>query len=145
MSTYSSTQRIVSRNIISNSFTAPIEPSVECKMDADCSSKLACFSGSCRNPCIETKPCGANAECSVVDTLPLRTMTCLCLPGYLGDADVECKRGKEKLEILRAIYNKMRKDVLQSNGLLIPFLMISGCSLLTLNFPNSFNSNISLY
>lgn len=62
-------------------------------MDADCPSKLACFSGECRNPCLETKPCGVNAECSVVDTLPLRTMSCLCLPGYVGDADVECKLG----------------------------------------------------
>lgn len=62
-------------------------------MDADCASKLACFSGECRNPCVETNPCGANAECVVVDTLPLRTMSCMCLPGYVGDADVECKIG----------------------------------------------------
>lgn len=63
-------------------------------MDADCPSKLACFNHVCKNPCTETKPCGVNAECSVVDTLPLRTMSCLCLPGYVGDADVECKLGK---------------------------------------------------
>lgn len=74
-------------------FVPPIIPP-QCKMDADCPSKLACFSGNCKNPCLETKPCGANAECSVVDTLPLRTMSCLCLPGYVGDADVECKLGK---------------------------------------------------
>ncbi|KAJ8890112.1 hypothetical protein PR048_009619 [Dryococelus australis] len=63
----------------------------QCSMDADCASKLACFSGVCRNPCTEINPCGSNAECSVVDTLPLRTMSCLCLPGFVGDADVECK------------------------------------------------------
>lgn len=68
-------------------------PNVECKMDADCSSKLACFNGICRNPCTETKPCGENAECHVVDTLPLRTMTCHCPPRYIGDADVSCKKG----------------------------------------------------
>ena len=25
--------------------------------------------------------------------LPLRTMSCSCLPGFVGDADVECKLG----------------------------------------------------
>lgn len=62
-------------------------------MDSDCPSRLACFNGFCLNPCSEIKPCGINAECSVVDTLPLRTMSCLCLPGYVGDADIECKLG----------------------------------------------------
>lgn len=65
----------------------------QCKMDSDCASKLACFSGKCQNPCLETSPCGTNAECMVVDTLPLRTMSCSCLPGFVGDADVECKPG----------------------------------------------------
>ncbi|ENN73328.1 hypothetical protein YQE_10090, partial [Dendroctonus ponderosae] len=64
----------------------------QCKIDSDCPSKLACFGGLCKNPCIETKPCGKNAECIVVDSLPLRTMSCMCLPGYIGDADVDCKR-----------------------------------------------------
>ncbi|CAH2002982.1 unnamed protein product [Acanthoscelides obtectus] len=61
-------------------------------MDADCPSKKACFGGVCKNPCVETKPCGRNAECIVVDSLPLRTMSCMCLPGYIGDADTECRR-----------------------------------------------------
>lgn len=63
-------------------------------MDADCSSKLACFSGECKNPCGVTKPCGPNAICSVVDTLPLRKMICQCEPGYVGDADIGCRKGK---------------------------------------------------
>lgn len=82
------------RLIIVARFAEPIAPKVECTQDAECASKLACFNGVCRNPCVETKPCGANAECSVVDTLPLRTMTCLCLPGYLGDADISCRKGE---------------------------------------------------
>ena len=68
----------------------------QCTMDADCASKLACFSGHCKNPCIETKPCGANVDCTVVDTLPLRTMSCNCRPGFIGDADIECRPGKNK-------------------------------------------------
>lgn len=67
--------------------------SSQCNVDADCSSKLACFNGECKNPCIVTKPCGQNAICSVVDTLPLRTMVCQCDPGFVGDADVGCRKG----------------------------------------------------
>lgn len=63
-------------------------------MDADCPSKLACFSGECKNPCKETNPCGPHATCSVVDTLPLRTMVCQCDVGYVGKAEKECKLGK---------------------------------------------------
>lgn len=69
-------------------------------MDSDCASKLACFSGVCKNPCVETRPCGKNAECSVVDTLPLRTMSCLCLPGFIGDADVACRPGTHNKSIV---------------------------------------------
>jgi len=66
-------------------------------MDSDCASKLACFDGNCRNPCYEIKPCGPNAECTVVDTLPHRTMSCQCIPGYVGDADIQCKLGNGNL------------------------------------------------
>ncbi|PNF22176.1 hypothetical protein B7P43_G05064 [Cryptotermes secundus] len=78
---------------VSCTIEPPVEP--QCVVDADCASKLACFSGTCRNPCVETKPCAANAACTVVDTLPLRTMSCSCLPGFVGDADVECKPAEE--------------------------------------------------
>lgn len=73
----------------------PVQSSPQCSMDADCPSKLACFSGECKNPCYETKPCGSHATCSVVDSLPLRTMVCQCEPGYIGDADVACRLGKQ--------------------------------------------------
>ena len=71
-----------------------VKKAPQCTMDSECSSKLACFSGECKNPCIVTKPCGPSAICSVVDTLPLRTMICECEPGYVGDADVGCRKGK---------------------------------------------------
>jgi len=68
-------------------------------MDAECPSKLACFGGECKNPCDVTHPCGANAICEVVDTLPLRTMMCSCLPGFVGEADIGCHKGKNPLEL----------------------------------------------
>lgn len=75
-----------------------IEKEPECRMDGDCPSKLACFSGMCKNPCYVTKPCAEHASCSVVDTLPLRTMVCTCDPGYVGDAEKQCKLGKLLLD-----------------------------------------------
>lgn len=71
-----------------------LEPETECQVDADCPSKLACFSGICKDPCAETKPCIVSAKCSVVDTLPMRTMICECLPNFAGDATVACVPGR---------------------------------------------------
>lgn len=66
----------------------------ECKVDADCPSKLACFNNICKNPCEESKPCIANARCSVIDTLPMRTMICECPSDFVGDATVSCVQGR---------------------------------------------------
>ncbi|ETN60100.1 dumpy [Anopheles darlingi] len=68
----------------------PVSDPPQCTMDADCTSKLACFGGVCKNPCLETKPCAERAICTVQDTLPLRTMYCVCEEGYVGDAERQC-------------------------------------------------------
>lgn len=68
----------------------------ECKTDLDCPSGTACLSARCVNPCLEIKPCGINAECTVVDSEMVRTMICECLPGYQGNALVECTPHKSK-------------------------------------------------
>ena len=65
-----------------------------CTTDGECPSKHACFNGECVNPCVVIKPCGLNAQCLVIDSLPLRTMTCQCLPGYFGNPNVECRSGR---------------------------------------------------
>ena len=70
------------------------EPEPECRIDGDCPSRLACLNEVCRDPCAVLAPCGINAECSVQNTLPQRTMLCMCLPGYVGDADVACNLRK---------------------------------------------------
>lgn len=79
----------------------PILASPQCTMDSDCPSKHACFSGVCKNACEETKPCGEHASCSVIDSLPLRTIVCQCDPGYIGDAKVACRLGNLFLLIYR--------------------------------------------
>lgn len=92
------------------------EPKVapQCTMDADCTSKLACFNGECKNPCAVTQPCGANAICSVVDTLPLRTMICQCEPGYVGDADVGCRKGRLSTKSLVEFENTLNACLFES-------------------------------
>merc|ERR1719305_927672 len=44
----------------------------------------------CINPCSVADPCGRNAKCQVLDTLPVRTMVCVCITGYQGNAAIEC-------------------------------------------------------
>lgn len=73
--------------------TLPLMEEPNCLSDAGCPSKQACFSGECENPCNITKPCGVNSLCSVIDSLPLRTMVCTCSEGYVGDTEKKCKQG----------------------------------------------------
>lgn len=62
----------------------------ECKIDADCPSKLACIKETCSDPCKALTPCSRNAECSVVDTVPIRTMICTCPDGWVPNDNGEC-------------------------------------------------------
>ena len=50
----------------------------------------------CRDLCEEHKPCGANAICSVIKSLPKRLISCACPEGYHGDAKLECRESKCK-------------------------------------------------
>lgn len=65
----------------------------ECIKDEDCESNKKCGSdGSCRNPCLEPGACGINAQCRVLDKQAL----CSCPPGYIGNAQFECKQSKNE-------------------------------------------------
>ncbi|CAB4059878.1 unnamed protein product [Lepeophtheirus salmonis] len=68
----------------------PVIEEVECVEDKDCFSQEACISEECDNPCTVYSPCVENANCKVYDTLPLRTMTCICIEGYTGKGDERC-------------------------------------------------------
>ena len=73
-------------------FLVPPPPPPGCKEDRECPSKEACFSGDCQNPCSIISPCAQNAECVVHSSLPLRTMSCICLSGFTGKGDVRCEK-----------------------------------------------------
>lgn len=61
-----------------------IEGRPECELDVDCPSKLACIKNRCLNPCVELSACHSSAHCSVVDTVPIRTMICTCPVGWVS-------------------------------------------------------------
>jgi len=65
---------------------------IKCRGDYECPSQKACIDGECINPCTDAEPCGVNANCKVLDTIPVRTMICECLPGYQGNAAVQCDK-----------------------------------------------------
>ena len=67
------------------------EPRRECERDADCASRLACMNGRCVNPCAADEPCGDDVECRVIDSTPVRSMTCVCPDGYVGGPDRTCQ------------------------------------------------------
>lgn len=75
----------------------------ECKSDTDCPHNTACLNAKCINPCLSIEPCGKNAECTIVNTLPVRTMVCECIQGYKGNALVECTPYRGKLNLLSLI------------------------------------------
>lgn len=67
-------------------------PRPECVNDIDCPSKLACISGTCQNPCAEQRNiCSRDQTCTVLDTIPLRTMVCKCPPDTVSDSNGNCR------------------------------------------------------
>ena len=79
------------RNILKHFVPVPV-PTAECQTDRDCPSRQSCLREKCKDPCLEISPCAANAECTVHNSLPLRTMSCTCLPGYTGKGDTFCDK-----------------------------------------------------
>lgn len=69
---------------IGNPYTTGCRP--ECVYNSDCSSALACIKQHCRDPCPGI--CGTNAECSVVNHIPV----CTCSREYQGDPFTGCRQ-----------------------------------------------------
>lgn len=63
----------------------------ECVINPDCQATQACVNNKCIDPCPGS--CGLNAECRVIS----HTVSCSCLPGYVGNAFVQCIQQKEEV------------------------------------------------
>ena len=72
----------------------PSTPEPECRVDQDCPSKLACIDERCQNPCQINTPCTGNQKCVVSDTLPTRTVACVCPDGTVFSDRGNCQKGK---------------------------------------------------
>lgn len=77
---------------------APPSCRPECTTNSECPTKEACIRQKCADPCPGT--CGQNAQCSVVNHLPI----CTCITGYEGDPFTSCilKQGKSELLTLHS-------------------------------------------
>ena len=65
----------------------------ECRVDQDCPSKLACISQSCQNPCNVNNPCQFDQRCVVIDSLPSRSVACVCPDGTVLSNSGQCTQG----------------------------------------------------
>lgn len=82
----------------------------ECKTDGDCSALLACFNGKCKEPCRELQPCNRPADCQVVNSLPVRTMICVCPSGYISSGSGTCKPAAPLLDVSCAADSECAED-----------------------------------
>ena len=71
----------------------PKIPEPECRVDQDCQSNLACIDERCQNPCRINNPCTGEQSCVVKDTLPTRTVACVCPEGTVVSDRGHCQKG----------------------------------------------------
>ena len=67
-----------------------VDLEVGCRADTDCPSLEACINRQCVDPCKALEPCAPTAECQIRPTEPYRTMICICPPGTVGYAAIQC-------------------------------------------------------
>ena len=72
---------------------APTPPEPECRVDGDCPSRHACINQRCQNPCIVRNPCTGAQTCVVEDSLPIRTVACVCPDGFVVGTSEDCVKG----------------------------------------------------
>ena len=75
---------------------APQTTEPECRVDQHCHSDLTCIGKRCQNPCRVSNPCSGQQKCVVKDTLPTRTLACVCPEGTIFSNQGHCKNGKFK-------------------------------------------------
>lgn len=77
-----------------NSFCEKIDVIVEppeCTQDFECPRDLACINDKCVNPCREIQPCDSSAICKVINSVPVRTMMCICPDNWAPDQSGQCR------------------------------------------------------
>ena len=80
-------------------------------MDGDCPSQHACIDQRCQNPCIVRNPCSGAQKCVVTDSLPIRTVGCVCPDGSVAGPQGECVRGNCEFMAQYVLIFRKRKDL----------------------------------
>ena len=108
---------------------------IGCRSDSECPSQTACINQECINPCSVADPCGENAKCQVLDTLPVRTMVCVCITGYQGNAAIKCTPGTGKIHV----------GVVKKFSEVLDALCLLKSSLSPTPLPQDFKRSLSIY
>ena len=90
--------RVYFKDIFNLNFLVPKTPEPECRVDQDCPSQMACIAERCQNPCRVANPCTGSQQCLVTDTLPTRTVACVCPQGFVSGSNGECKQVEVRAE-----------------------------------------------
>ena len=80
------------------SFTVNAKP--QCQTDNDCSLDKTCAQGTCIFACSLVN-CGLNAICEPRN----HRGTCQCIPGYFGNPDIACKKGRFSIIVSHIPYS----------------------------------------
>merc|ERR1712079_292034 len=66
------------------------DPEPECRSDEDCPRDHACIGAICQNPCELNNPCTRSQRCVVENSLPIRTVACVCPNGFVQGTGGDC-------------------------------------------------------
>lgn len=68
-------------------------PVPDCQLDHDCSALQGCVDGHCVDLCQKLQPCSSGAVCQILNTKPVKALSCVCPAGYSGDPQFACIPG----------------------------------------------------
>lgn len=103
-------------------------PEPECSSDQDCPTKLACFNGRCENPCAKSNVCLPDQVCTVIDTLPVRTMMCRCDNDMIVDGSGRCVAIKQNEPACRTD-NECADTELCDRGVCVVACRVQNCGI----------------
>lgn len=82
----------------------------ECTEDSQCPALEACINAVCQDPCALSHICGGDKQCTVLGTVPLRTMICRCPEGNVPDENGKCIK-------IRKFFSRFKFISFQLNGM----------------------------
>lgn len=85
------------------------DPEPECRIDEDCPRDHACIGAQCQNPCTLNNPCSRSQRCVVENSLPIRTVACVCPNGFVQGTGGDCVKGIKKFTRSQRAYKRIEQ------------------------------------